>query len=1075
MTIPTSTIYVRPGLASYTWSYAGTAMSSAVTRVAFDAASLAGQAPSRGDLQYSTDGGRAWTTYTLPVDGEGAYVDVAGTLWRFQDRQGGDATTPDGFTVHYRLADGSVVTDIATVVPDTQPLGLAGSADTVFSTMDKGDLVDLLTAVDTGSQTGGRWVIESQSVSGLFAIDYDPAVDSAARLVIGDAASIPDSGLAASVTIHYYDRYQIDATGKPLNSTSGVTRTLNYTIEDGNTTGLDGLTNEMKLGQASNAFTANPAVATLTTGGVVAVWQAQDTAGGGVGLWAQLRDASGQALGSAYALTPNGNALAEGQPAVAALSGGRFVVAYAVRDEAGGAGRIAYRVVAKDGSAGAEHVVDAGAAGDAAMPALTALSDGSVALAWRSGGAVHVQQVGADGGIVGAQQHYGVLSSAFSPSIAALGQGGWVVSWGEINDGNVYAALKGGAAFLASGDGYAASFATAAPLPHVTALAGGGFVVAWDSYLNDQRGFSLSDIFFQRFDGAGSPVGDMVQANSGWGGRHFDAAVTALSDGSFLVAWQGGDGADNGIFGRRFGADGTAIDAQEFALNQLHAGDQASVDVTALAGGGFAAAWVDTAASGGVSIELRVLPGSGAATADPVQDSGQAVTSPAPVVTTPVVTTPVVTTPVVTTPVPTAPVTTAPVTTAPAAPSAPITAPASGSATGGQAGVSRFETMNGLDTVVYDGARSAYTISKVGSDVVVKTAAGASTTLTNVERITFSDQTVALDINGNAGDAYRLYQAAFNRTPDKAGLGFWIDALDTGHSLAEAANAFVNSAEFVTKYGANASDAQFVDSLYQNVLHRTPDASGRSFWLDALHTTSRAGVLVDFSDSAENKAQVSASIQNGIGYTPWMPLVDGKFTGSSAHNTMVAPSGVSKLDGMGGLDTVVYGGARSAYTISHSGNDFVVKNTAGTSTTLANVERIQFSDKTVALDIDGNAGDAYRLYQAAFNRTPDKAGLGFWIDALDTGHSLAEAADAFVNSTEFSTLYGANTTDAQFVGSLYANVLHRAPDAGGYAFWLDALHSTGRAEILVDFSQSAENQVQVIGSIQNGIEFTPWG
>src|SRR5205823_14355522 len=117
-----------------------------------------------------------------------------------------------------------------------------------------------------------------------------------------------------------------------------------------------------------------------------------------------------------------------------------------------------------------------------------------------------------------------------------------VVSWGEIGDGNAYAALKGGAAFIASGDGYAASITTAAPLPHVTALAGGGFVVAWDSYVNDQRGFSISDIFFQRFDSAGNALGAAVQANVESGGGHFDAAITALSDGGFLVAWQGPDG-----------------------------------------------------------------------------------------------------------------------------------------------------------------------------------------------------------------------------------------------------------------------------------------------------------------------------------------------------------------------------------------------------------------------------------------------------------------------------------------------------------------------------------------------------
>ena len=36
-----------------------------------------------------------------------------------------------------------------------------------------------------------------------------------------------------------------------------------------------------------------------------------------------------------------------------------------------------------------------------------------------------------------------------------------------------------------------------------------------------------------------------------------------------------------------------------------------------------------------------------------------------------------------------------------------------------------------------------------------------------------------------------------------------------------------------------------------------------------------------------------------------------------------------------------------------------------------NVERLDFSDAHLAFDVDGNAGQIYRLYKAAFARTPD--------------------------------------------------------------------------------------------------------
>jgi hypothetical protein len=197
--------------------------------------------------------------------------------------------------------------------------------------------------------------------------------------------------------------------------------------------------------------------------------------------------------------------------------------------------------------------------------------------------------------------------------------------------------------------------------------------------------------------------------------------------------------------------------------------------------------------------------------------------------------------------------------------------------------------------------------------------------------------------------------------------------------------------------------------------------------------------------------------------------------GTSGNNVLAASSSGGLLDGKEGLDTVVFGMQRSGYVLSNDGGKVSVLDTIhGSTTLLANVERLQFSDKMVALDIGGNAGESYRLYQAAFNRTPDKGGLGFWIDAMDHGQSLKEVAANFIDSAEFRQMYGAAPNDSQYVDALYENVLHRTPDAAGYDFWLHALHIAPRAEVLVNFSESAENQAQVIGAIANGIEFTAW-
>jgi hypothetical protein len=617
MTTPPTTIYVRPGWASYLWSYAGAAIptgaggtaASNITAVAFDASSSLGQQLSRGNMQTSQDNGKTWLDYNAPLDAQGAWLPVAGLVWRFQDRNGADST-PNTFSVHYRLADGSTATFDNTVIVDHPPASLVGHNDLVFSTAPTGAPVDTLAAIDNGSLTNARWTVDSQSNAGLFAIAYDPAVDTTARLILADSARLPAAGSAVSVTVHYYDRFQLDAFGNPIPG-QGVANTLSYVVEDGVAHSLAGLRGDMQLGSGAvtgwGSASADPALARLSTGGFVAVWEGADA-----GLHGQLVDAAGDRAGAPFAITPGGDAHVEGQPAVAALADGRFAVAYTVAD--GETGSIAYRIVEANGTAGAEHVLASGVRGDAAMPAVAALADGSFAVAWRGAGAVHVQDVGADGTPEGARQDIAALGSAFSPALAALpglGPHGVVVSWGEMNDGNVYAATSQAfAPFVVSGDGYAASASTAAPLPHVAGLADGGFVVAWDSYVNAPNGFTHSDIFFQRFDAAGHALGTPTQANVDSFGSHDDAAATSLTDGSFLLSWQSGDGDGNGIHGRRFALDGTALDDHEFALSGQRGGDQSGADVAGLAGGGFAAVWTDVAQDGGVSVEARVLPGS---------------------------------------------------------------------------------------------------------------------------------------------------------------------------------------------------------------------------------------------------------------------------------------------------------------------------------------------------------------------------------------------------------------------------------------------------------------------------------
>ena len=193
-------------------------------------------------------------------------------------------------------------------------------------------------------------------------------------------------------------------------------------------------------------------------------------------------------------------------------------------------------------------------------------------------------------------------------------------------------------------------------------------------------------------------------------------------------------------------------------------------------------------------------------------------------------------------------------------------------------------------------------------------------------------------------------------------------------------------------------------------------------------------------------------------------------TGNSGNNILCGFAGNDHIDGGSGTDTAIFSAFRANSTLTKTVSGWTISSSSGGSDTLTNIERLQFSDKTIALDIEGNAGQAYRLYQAAFNRTPDVSGLTFQTHTLDDGWGLSAIAKNFIDSPEFSTTYG-SLNNTLFVTQLYQNVLHRVPDAGGLQYHVDHLNQGwARENILVGFSESPENQVAVIGIIQNGIE-----
>ncbi|TXM64651.1 DUF4214 domain-containing protein [Methylobacterium sp. WL103] len=197
------------------------------------------------------------------------------------------------------------------------------------------------------------------------------------------------------------------------------------------------------------------------------------------------------------------------------------------------------------------------------------------------------------------------------------------------------------------------------------------------------------------------------------------------------------------------------------------------------------------------------------------------------------------------------------------------------------------------------------------------------------------------------------------------------------------------------------------------------------------------------------------------------------FSALGGNDVIFGRGGNDVVDGGTGIDTFVTNGAITQFNAAAQNGVLALQNTStGEISYTANVERIYFTDnKVLALDFNGDAGQAYRLYQAALDRAPDAVGLKYHVTHLDQGQSLHDDAQSFLTSPEFNQKYGSNLTDQQFVNALYSNTLHRAPDATGFAYWTNNLanHTMDRASVLVGFSESPENHNQTDHQLQNGI------
>jgi len=192
-----------------------------------------------------------------------------------------------------------------------------------------------------------------------------------------------------------------------------------------------------------------------------------------------------------------------------------------------------------------------------------------------------------------------------------------------------------------------------------------------------------------------------------------------------------------------------------------------------------------------------------------------------------------------------------------------------------------------------------------------------------------------------------------------------------------------------------------------------------------------------------------------------------------ANDTFKGQAGTDLFDGGLGTDTVVYSGPLEQYTVKKSGNSYIVSESTGSDGTdyLYNIERLKFKNKSLAIDIDGNAGTTAKILGAVFGKesVSNKSYVGIGLNFLDTGWTYDNLAGLALDAA------GAKTND-QIVSLLWTNVIGTKPTAADKQPFITLLENGMTAGALAHLAADTNfntTNINLIGLAQTGIEYIP--
>jgi Ca2+-binding RTX toxin-like protein len=351
----------------------------------------------------------------------------------------------------------------------------------------------------------------------------------------------------------------------------------------------------------------DPAVIVLADGGWLTTWTSSEQDDGYSVVNEQRYRADGKPWGHETRVTPH-LAAYQGTPGMTLLADGGWVVTWNVSGDAVNVYQQRYSAAGK--AVGSPAMVNAIATGDQYFSHVAGLADGGWVVTWQaddrdgSGSGIYQRHYGGNGKALGDDMLVNSYTTGAqtTSSIVTLADGGWVVSWTSSGqDGSssgIYQQRYSASGAAKGGETQVNLYADSGQFSGaIAALGDGGWVVSWTSQGQDAAGYG---IFQRRYAADGTAKGDEIQVNTYTTGDQNHSSIATLSDGGWVVAWDsdGEDGDGKGVFEQRYAADGTRV-GTETQINVYTTGNQNYPVVTAFSNGGWMVTWEDNSRIGG--------------------------------------------------------------------------------------------------------------------------------------------------------------------------------------------------------------------------------------------------------------------------------------------------------------------------------------------------------------------------------------------------------------------------------------------------------------------------------------------